>query len=142
MEGLYGIGIRLMRRDCIEAVQRTLNHIVPLIRPDGFMPGRWRTDWTPDADWACLTGSAQIAGVFFRMHKETKKPEYLEAGRKLLGFVCFTQDLRTGFPEIDGGIRGSYPFGGEYGQWCVLNWATKFYADSLMDYLEMLPAVP
>jgi hypothetical protein len=137
IEGLYGIGVRLKRWDCIEAVQRTLDHIIPLIRPDGFLAGRWRTDWTSTVDWACLTGSAQIAGVFLRMHEQTKMPEYLEAGRKLLGFVCFTQDLRTSVPELDGGIRGSYPFGGEYGQWCVLNWATKFFCDSVMDYLRI-----
>jgi hypothetical protein len=40
-------------------------------------------------------------------------------------------------PGIAGGIRGSYPFSGAYGQWCVLNWATKFFADSIMDYLEI-----
>ncbi len=136
-EGLYGIGIKLGRRDCIEAVHRTLDQIVPLVRPDGFMAGRWRSDWTPAVDWSCLTGSAQIAGVFLRMHEQTRTPGYLEAGRKLLGFVCFTQDLRTGVPGLDGGIRGSYPFGGEYGQWCALNWATKFYADGLMDYLRL-----
>jgi hypothetical protein len=137
MEGLHGIGVRLGRRECVEAVQRTLNHIVPLIRPDGFMAGRWRSDWTPAVDWACLTGSAQIAGVFLRMHEQTQTPEYLEAGRKLLGFVCFTQDLRTGIPGLDGGIRGAYPFDGEYGPWCVLNWATKFFCDSMMDYLRI-----
>jgi len=88
-------------------------------------------------DLACLTGSAQIADVFFRMHKQTKTPEYMEAGRKLLGFVCFTQDLRTGVPGLDGSIRGSYPFDAEYGQRCVLNWATKFSCDSVMDYLRI-----
>jgi len=135
LEGLHGIGIRLGRRDCIDAVRRTLDRIVPLIRDDGFLPGRWREDWTPAVQWACLTGCAQIAGEFLRMHKETGTPEYLDAGRKLLGFVCFTQDLKTGIPGLDGGIRGSYPFQGEYGQWCVLNWATKFFCDSLMEYL-------
>jgi hypothetical protein len=133
LEGLHGIGNRLGRRDCIDAVRCTLDRIVPLIRSDGFLPGRWHEDWTPAVEWACLTGCAQIAGVFLRMNKETGIPEYLEAGRKLLGFVCFTQDLRAGFPGVDGGIRGSYPFQGEYGQWCVLNWATKFFCDSLMD---------
>lgn len=136
LEGLHGLGTRLSRPDCLEAVQRTLKRIIPLIRPDGFLAGRWRNDWTPAVDWCCLTGSAQIAGVFLRMYGQTKTPEYLEAAEKLLGFICFTQDLRPGIPGIDGGIRGSYPFGGDYGQWCVLNWAAKFFCDSVMEYLD------
>lgn len=137
LEGLHGLGTRLSRPDCMEAVQRTLKRIIPLIRPNGFLAGRWRNDWTAAVDWCCLTGSAQIAGVFLRMYGQTKTPEYLEAAEKLLGFICFTQDLRPGIPGIDGGIRGSYPFGGDYGQWCVLNWAAKFFCDSVMDYLDM-----
>jgi hypothetical protein len=135
LEGLHGIGTRQGRHDCLQAVDRTLDALVVLIRQDGFLAGRLRSDWSAAVDWACLTGSSQIAGVFIRRHLETGKDEYLDAGRKLLGFVCFTQDLRPGITGIDGGIRGSYPFGGRYGRWCVLNWATKFFADSIMDLL-------
>lgn len=138
MEGLHGIGVKLGRRDCIDAMQRTLDRILPLIQPNGFLAGRWRSDWTPAVDWACLTGSAQLAGAYLRMHEETANPGYLEAGRKLLGFVCFTQDLQAGVPGLDGGIRGSYPFHGEYGRWCVLNGAAKFFCDSVMDYLRIV----
>lgn len=137
LEGLHGLGTRLSRPDCLEAVERTLQHLIPLIRSDGFLAGRWKNDWTPAVDWCCLTGSAQIAGVFLRRYEQTRTPEYMEAAEKLLSFICFTQDLRTGIPGIDGGIRGSYPFGAEYGQWCVLNWATKFFCDSVMDYLAI-----
>jgi hypothetical protein len=135
LEGLHGIGVRLGRQNCINAVERTLHELLPLIQPNGYLAGRFQKDWTPAVNWACLTGSSQIAGVYLRMYLQTGKPEYLLAGRKLLGFVCFTQELAPGIPGIDGGIRGSYPFGGEYGQWCVLNWATKFFADSVMDYI-------
>jgi len=137
LEGLEGIGNRLGRDDCHRAVTRTLDSILPLIREGGFLAGRWCQDWTPAVDWACLTGSAQIAGVFLRMYRKTRNPEYLEAGRQLLGFVCFTQELGSGVPDLKGGIRGSYPFQGGYGQWCVLNWATKFFADSMMDLLAV-----
>ena len=135
LEGLHGIGVRLGRQDYLDAVDRTLGAISTLIRPDGYLAGRFRKDWTPAVDWVCLTGSSQIAGVFLRMYLQTGKIEYFHAGRRLLGFVCFTQELMPGIPGIDGGIRGSYPFEGQYGQWCVLNWATKFFADSVMDYL-------
>ena len=137
MEGLCGLGARLKRGECITAAQRMLDAIVPLIQPNGFLAGRWRSDWTPAVDWACLTGSAQIAGVLLGMHERTQKQEYLEAARKLLGFVCFTQDLLSGAVELDGGIHGSYPFHGEYGQWCVLNGATKFFCDAVMEYLRI-----
>jgi hypothetical protein len=139
LEGLHGLGLLLNRPDCQEAVQRTLSEISKLIRSDGFLAGRWRSDWSPAVDWVCLTGSAQIAGVFLRMHRRFGIPEYFNAAHRLLGFVCSTQEIKGQSPALSGGIRGSYPFGGEYGQWCVLNWATKFFADSLMDYLEMLP---
>jgi hypothetical protein len=137
LEGLYDIGIRLGRQDCLDASERTLNAIVPLIGPDGRLPGRLRADWSSTVDWVCLTGSSQIAGVFVRMYRRTRNPVYLAAGEALLGFVAFTQQLQPGASGIDGGIRGSYPFGGEYGRWCVLNWATKFFADSVMDFLEI-----
>ncbi len=136
LEGLHGIGMRLGRADCLEAVDQTLNEIAGLIRDDGFLAGRWYRNWAPAAKWACLTGSAQIAGVFLRRYSQVGNPDYLAAGRKLLGFVCFTQDLKIGHPGVDGAIRGSYPVQGQYGQWCVLNWATKFFAESVMDYLD------
>jgi hypothetical protein len=136
MEGLSGIGEQLGRSDCFGAVCKTLDSIAPLIRSDGFLAGRWRSDWKTAADWACLTGSAQIAGVFLGMYARTRNRDYYDAGRKLLGFACFTLDSSSGVPANLCGIRGSYPFGGPYGQWCVLNWATKFFADSVMDYLD------
>lgn len=137
LEGLHGIGTEMGRSDCFAAVQRTLDQITPLIREDGFLAGRWHEDWSPAVSWACLTGSAQIAGVFLRMYRQTGMQKYYEAGLKLLGFVCFTQDLEVGVPGLDGGIRGSYPFDGDYGQWSVLNWGNKFFCDSVMDFLEL-----
>lgn len=138
LEGLHGLGLLLNRTDCQEAVRRCLNAILKLIGSEGFLAGRWRRDWTPSVDWVCLTGSAQIAGTFLKMHRRFDIPEYLDAARKLLGFVCWTQEIKVQSGALSGGIRGSYPFGGEYGKWCVLNWATKFFSDSLMDYFEII----
>lgn len=137
MEGLEGIGTLLGRSDYLDAVRRTLDSITGLFREDGSLPGRWREDWTAAVNWICLTGSSQIAGVFLRMYAHSAIPAYLESGKRLLGFVAYTQELRGKSVGLIGGIRGSYPFHGDYGQWCVLNWATKFFADSVMDYLAV-----
>jgi hypothetical protein len=134
LEGLHETGTRLGRAECIEAVHRTLRSIAKIVRDDGYLPGRLRPDWSPAVDWVCLSGSAQIAGVFLRTYLEGGDRTYFEAGRKLLGFVCFTQELGLGIRGISGGIRGSSPFGGGYLPWSVLNWATKFFADSVMDF--------
>jgi hypothetical protein len=141
LEGLHGVGMLLNRSDCLDAVRRTLDTITKLIHADGFLAGRWHNDWRPAVDWACLTGSAQIAGVYLRMHREFGNSAYFEAAHRLLGFVCWTQEIKGKITSWSGGISGSYPFTGGYGQWCLLNWATKFFADSLMDYLgDLLPA--
>ena len=137
LEGLHGLGTRLRRADCLDAVDRTLEAIIPLVSEDGFLAGRWHRDWNPAVAWACLTGSAQIAGVFLRRFSESRKSAYYTTGHRLLGFVCFTQDLTVNVPGIEGGIRGSYPVSGEYCQWCTINWAAKFFCDSLMDYLAL-----
>jgi len=139
LEGLHGLGVLLHRQDCLEAAARTLNRIAALVREDGFLAGRWFSGWKPAVDWACLTGSSQIAGVLIRIQDQCGNSAWLDAGRRLLGFVCCAQDIPASSPGLAGGIRGSYPFHGDYGQWCVLNWATKFFADSVMDYLQLPP---
>ncbi len=136
LEGLQGIGFGLNRRDCLDAVDASLQRLAALVEENGFLAGRWRSDWTPGVNWACLTGSAQIAGVFERMHQRFPNPLYRETARRLLGFVAATQEMaKDSVPGLKGGIRGSFPFAGLYGQWCVLNWATKFFCDSMMDHL-------
>ena len=139
LDGLHGIGVLLHRPDCLDAVRRSLDMIAALVRADGFLAGRWRSDWSPAVEWSCLTGSSQIASVFLRMHRQFGDPAYLETAHRLLGFVCWTQETKGKVASLSGGISGSYPFSGEYGRWCLLNWAAKFFADSLMDYIELSP---
>jgi uncharacterized protein YyaL (SSP411 family) len=135
LEGLHGIGNLLKRPDCIDAVRCTLDSIADLVHENGFFAGRWDRSWRPAVDWACLTGNAQIAGVFLRMNSDSGDKTYLNSADRLIRFLCWTQETKETVPALSGGISGSYPFNGEYGKWCVLNWATKFFADSMMDFL-------
>ena len=143
MEGLHGIGTLLGRPDMIAAVDRTLDAIVPLVPADGFLPERWTEGWQPTTVHpdglrsVCLTGSSQIAGVLLRRCKDKPNAAYLDAAERLLSCVGHSQSVRIGEPGIDGGVRGSYPIAGAYGQYCTLNWATKFFADSVMDHIDL-----
>jgi hypothetical protein len=62
--------------------------------------------------------------------------EFLDVASRLLGFVASTQEIRSCNAGLAGGIRSSYLFAGGYLLWCVPNWGSKFFADSIIDYVE------
>jgi len=136
LEGLLEVGLILNETACLEAVSTTLSQIQLLVQRDGFLAGRWTADWEPAVTWCCLTGSCQLASVSLRAHRIYPNRGFGEMGKKLLGFVASTQDLGGANQGLIGGIHGSYPFHGDYGQYCTLNWAAKFYADAIMDFFS------
>jgi hypothetical protein len=133
LEGLWGIGEVLRFPECQDSVLRSLEQIDRLVEPDGFLPGRWKSDWQPAVSYCCLTGSCQIAIVYLRAYRTHGRPNFLATAERLLGFVTATQGTPDRRQPYRGGIQGSYPFGGDYGQFCLLNWATKFFVDALME---------
>lgn len=135
LDGLWQMGVALARREYLDAVVLALNHIQRQIQPDGFLPGRLDSEWHPTVAWNCLTGSCQLATVFLRAHARNPESAYRASAARLLGFVCATQRWGGRHEGSAHGIQGSYPFGGDYGQYSTLSWATKFYADAVMDYL-------
>lgn len=134
LEGLLELGLLLNEPRCLQAVSTSLCRIKLLAQKDGYLAGRWTADWKPAAEWCCLTGSCQLASVSFRAHRIYPNEGFDELGKRLLGFVTSTQILRGSSQGLLGGIHGSYPFGGDYGRNCSLNWAAKFYADAIMDF--------
>ena len=142
LEGLWESGVILQRSSLQEAVLRTLDRIRPLVGDRGRLAGRWTQDWKPAAAWSCLTGSCQIALTYLRAHRECPRPEYAASADRLLGFVTATQASSGNTAALIGGIQGSYPFDGEYCQYGFPNWATKFYADAVMESLSQTGTVP
>jgi hypothetical protein len=70
--------------------------------------------------------------VWAGLYRTTGDEKYLQALVKANHFTRSVQWLGTGNPGLDGGISGSFPLHGRYGRFEVLNWAVKFFADSLM----------
>ena len=73
--------------------------------------------------------------MYLRAHRRYPNPAFVRNAEKLLSFVTETQAKGGSKPALVGGIQGSYPFDGEYGQYAFPNWATKFYADAVMEWL-------
>ena len=99
---------------------------------DGFIPGQIDVDGRPAASYCCLTGNAQIAIVWAKLHDEFGDHRYRHAAVKACEYVMGAQDLDTGFDEIRGAIKGSHPIWGRYSRFTYPNWAAKFFLDALL----------
>src|SRR5438034_667314 len=140
IRGLLEGGRVLGDRCLLGAAERAARPLTAEVRTDGWMPGRYRSDWSPAVRWSCLTGQAQMANNWMRLAEITGDATWLEPVPAVLRFLKRTQNRRSGEPGLRGGIKGSWPVGGAYGAYEVLSWATKFFADALMRH-EAAPPV-
>jgi hypothetical protein len=116
----------------IDAVERTLTVLRPRIAEDGFLAGHFDEAWGSSATYSCLTGSAQLAGVLFRMSAITGSNDYRTDACRLSDYVKSTQNLDARHRGLRGGVKGSHPIDGPYSPFVYVNWAAKFFADTLM----------
>jgi len=132
IRGLLEGGRVLADPSLVRAAERAAMALVGAVRADGWMPGRYRADWSAAVRWSCLTGQAQMANNWMRLAEITSDSKWLEPVPAVLRFLKRTQNRHSREPGVRGGIKGAWPIGGDYGRYEVLNWATKFFADALM----------
>lgn len=132
LRGILEIGIAAAQPRYISAARLAADELLARQRRDGSLAGRYNDRWEPAVEFSCLTGNAQMGTVWARLHHVTGEEKYL---RGLAGANRFLQSVQwrgTGNPGLDGGISGAFPLHGRYNRFHVLNWAVKFFADSLM----------
>jgi len=126
-------GGRVLKDDrLVRAAILAAERLAASVRADGWMPGRFATDWWPWVEWSCLTGEAQMANNWMRLWIITGDERWLEPVPRVLRFLKRTQNRTTKVRGLRGGIKGSWPISGDYGRFEVLAWATKYFADALM----------
>jgi uncharacterized protein YyaL (SSP411 family) len=108
---------------------KTADGLMTALRPDGFIPGRLKPDWSAAVDWSCLTGEVQIAHSWLMLYELTGDRKYRDAAKLANRYV--RRAIAIDGPEDQrGGVKGSFPVDGDYGQWEYLNWAAKFMIDA------------
>lgn len=132
IRGLLEGGRVLGDERLIAAAEIAAGNLVEAVAPNGWMAGRFDSDWIPAASWSCLTGQAQMVNNWIRLHEIGGDRKWLEPVQSVLRFLKSTQNRTTSNPGLRGGIKGSNPLDGGYGPFEILNWATKFFADALM----------
>lgn len=132
LQGVLEVGVLAGRQDFIAATQRTVDAILPRISIAGYLPGRFYADWEPAALSSCLTGSAQIAIVCYRLSEATGNPRYADSADRLVDYLKGLQLLKSADPSGIGAVAGSFPIFGAYMRAGYPNWATKYYLDALL----------
>lgn len=132
LQGILEVGILADREDFIAAVQRGAEPLLARVSLSGFVPGRFYPDWKPAGFSSCLTGSAQLAVICYRLYAQAGAARYRAAADHLANFLKALQVLDSRCAEINGALPGSFPLFGEYMTAGYPNWATKYLLDALM----------
>jgi len=128
--GTLESGMLLGEERYVDAARRTADAVLATLHPDGFLAGRLDRDWAEAVPWCCLTGNAQMAIIWLKLHRLTGEARYREAAILAGRYVRATQDLDSDDGGIRGGIAGPYPFDVGYNRFQMLNWAAKFFVDA------------
>jgi uncharacterized protein YyaL (SSP411 family) len=115
----------------LEAAETTARALLRIFEQRGMLPGTLDRSWEARARYVCLTGTAQVGGVWLRLYQLTGDRRFREAGVKAVEQAAGKQ-IRSRWSAIDGSLPGSFPIYGRYAPLQFPNWATKFLADSLM----------
>jgi hypothetical protein len=117
----------------LASVERTSEALIRKLEVLPRLLASYDDDWRPTVRYACLTGSAQLGGVWLRLFQVTGDERWLNAGLKAVEEAARRQE-RGPIPDLSGALPGSFPIWGRYAPLQYPNWATKFLADSLMLY--------
>src|SRR5262249_50096441 len=71
LQGILEVALLSGRKDFVDAVECGTKPLLARMYPNGFLPGRYYSNWEPASFSSCLTGSAQLAVVCYRLFQHT-----------------------------------------------------------------------
>ena len=99
---------------------------------NGFLPARFNSKWESNVKHSCLTGDAQLSIIWLKLYQIYGEKRFLINAIRLNNYLKSKQLISKKFLEINGGITGSNPISGNYESYYIINWAVKFFCDSLL----------
>jgi hypothetical protein len=132
-EGLLDGGLLLNEPKYVEASRRITTAAMHVCEKRGlFLPAMLSRRLTSEDRYSCLPGNAQFASLWLRHAMMNDDLPMLNTGLKMVDWLKGVQALHNDNPGIRGGIAGSWPIDGGYSIFVYVNWAAKFFADSLL----------
>jgi len=130
--GLFELAIILRRNDYWDVLLTANERLLRRLEIKGKLAAGFDHEWKECADYVCLTGCAQLAGIWMRLYRRFADVRFLNGALKALDLVKNTQILDSPYPGINGGVAGSFPVWGSYIRFGYPNWAAKFLLDGLL----------
>ncbi len=140
--GVLATATALNDRHAREAVERAALKVARRVELSGWLPGVLDSRWNAAANYACLTGNAQMALIWFALYEQTSDSRFLNAALKVIDLVKVAQPMTSSESGIRGGVPGSDPVWGGYIRMAIPNWAAKFYIDALLKKRQVLSELP
>jgi uncharacterized protein YyaL (SSP411 family) len=141
LRGLLESSFLLGEPGYLEAARRGSERLLATLDRLGRLPATYDSDWRPRARYACLTGTAQLGGVWLRLYQATGERRFLDAGLRAIEMAAAHQ-VRAGSRDVRGALAGSSPIFGAYAPLQFPNWATKFLVDALSLRDQVLSGTP
>jgi len=141
--GVLHLSQILRRDDGFTVARHAAEQVMRRLELAGWLPGEIDYRWkAARADYACLTGNAQMALIWLRLAEITGDLRFVNAALKAIDLVSAAHPLENSDPGIRGGVAGSAPIWGPYIQMGFPNWAAKFYIDALLAKKATLARLP
>jgi uncharacterized protein YyaL (SSP411 family) len=132
IEGILESGALLSDDGLIASATRAADALAERQEQQEYLRGRYGPGWQSTEPWSCLTGNAQMGLVWFRLYEMTGKEVYRRSATSANRHVKQRQSRTSSIPGVRGGVAGSWPLFQQYEPYRNLNWAAKFFADSLI----------
>ena len=139
--GILASSIALERDDGLAVARAAAGRMARRIELSRWLPGVLDHRWRGCSDYACLTGNAQMALIWFRLDALEADERLVNAAFKAIDLVKVAQPMDVPEPGIRGGIPGSDPIWGDYLHLAVPNWSAKYFIDALLAKYAALRAL-
>lgn len=131
IRGLLESHVLAERADYLEAALKAAGPLADHLDRNGTIPAEFDRDWNGAARYRCLTGIAQLGGVWHRLAELTGEARWSRVGTDAVRLARAYQE-RSSSPDTNGALAGSSPIWGRYAPMQYPNWATRFLAETLM----------
>jgi hypothetical protein len=130
--GLLEGGVLLEEEKYIDSARKLALALCRDFESRGFLPGQYDQALRPVESFSCLTGNAQMAVVWWKLHRLDGIALFADAAVKASRQVMHCQDIHIDNADVRGGVPGSWPIEGPYIRFGYPNWAAKFLIDALL----------